>query len=47
MKIIITELEMNAEELRQSNSLSDGVANILRHALQVKTLDELDEMENE
>ena len=34
MKIIttVTEIECNAEELRQSNSLSDGLYNAMRRA---------------
>lgn len=32
MKIKITEIEASAEELRQSNSLSDGLTRMLRNA---------------
>ena len=31
MKVKITEIECNADELRQSNTLSDGVLNVLRN----------------
>lgn len=30
MKIRVTEIECNAEELRQSNTLADGFMNLLR-----------------
>jgi len=30
MKIKVTEIECSAEEIRQSNSLADGILNILR-----------------
>ena len=30
MKIKITEIEANAEELRQSNTLADSLSNIMR-----------------
>lgn len=30
MKIKVTEIECNAEELRQSNTLADGFTNLLR-----------------
>lgn len=33
MKLKITEIEATAEELRQSNSLADGLHNLLRNAL--------------
>ena len=32
MKLKITEVEATAEELRQSNTLSDGLTRILRNA---------------
>lgn len=32
MKIKITEIEASAEELRQSNSLADGLTRMLRNA---------------
>ena len=32
MKIIITEIEANAEELKNSNTLAGGVSNMLRRA---------------
>ena len=33
IKTTVTEIECTADELRQSNSLSDGVLNILRNCL--------------
>ena len=33
MRIKVTEIEATAEELRQSNSLADGLHNLLRNAL--------------
>lgn len=32
MKIKVTEIECSAEELRQSNSVTDGFLNVLRNA---------------
>lgn len=32
MKIKITEIEANAEELRQSNTLADGLTRLFRNA---------------
>lgn len=32
MKIIITEIEANAEELKNSNTLAGGLSNMLRRA---------------
>ena len=32
MKIKVTEIEASAEELRQSNSLADGLTRLLRNA---------------
>lgn len=32
MKVKITEIEASAEELRQSNSLADGLTRLLRNA---------------
>ena len=33
MKVRVTEIECNADELRQSNTLSDGILNVLRNCL--------------
>ena len=43
MKIRVVELETNAEELRQSNTLSEQLHNLLRGAFQPKTLEELED----
>ena len=50
MKIKITEIEANAEELRQSNSLSDGLTRLLRNAFNPCSCPDLyscDETEND
>lgn len=51
MKIKITEIEANAEELRQSNSLADGFSRILRNAFSptdyIETEDDEGESEGE
>ena len=47
MKIRVVELEASAEELRQSNTLSEQLHNLLRGAFQPKTLEELEDDEEE
>lgn len=50
MKLKITEVEATAEELRQSNTLSDGLTRILRNAFNspcVVSEDEGEDEENE
>lgn len=47
MKIRITEVEATAEDLRQSNSLAEGLSNILRAAFQTKSIEDLEEEDEE
>lgn len=48
MKIIITEIEANAEELKCSNTLADSLSNVLRRSLMPRAqYSEEDEDESE
>lgn len=48
MKIKITEIEANARELRECNSLADNICNILSRALQShEPFEDMDEEEAE
>jgi hypothetical protein len=46
IKTIVTEIECSANELRQSNAISDGLSNLLRGCFNNMTSD-YDESENE
>ena len=46
MKIRITEIECNAEELRQSNTLAEGFVNLLRRCF-TGTVNQDEEDEND
>ena len=49
MRLKITEIEATAEDLRQSNSLSDGLARLIRNAFNpyVPHVDDEDEEEDD
>lgn len=47
MKIKITEIEASAQDLRSSNSVADGILNILRNAFSPDMYECEDESEGE
>lgn len=47
MKIKVTEIECNADELRQSNTLADSFSNLLRNAFMIRRAANQDEEEED
>ena len=47
MKIKVTEIEASAEELRQSNSLADGLTRMLRNAFSPQYSNDFDESDED
>ena len=47
IRTIVTEIECNAEEIRQSNNVADGICNLLRNAFNGAILDDEEDDEEE